>query len=67
MGDMQKQEFLLQFGEGRFYCCAPFQPDPNFLFKMPGIEMEDIFRTMAKKYIANVQETAPISEVAISL
>lgn len=67
MGDMQKQEFLLQFGEGRFYCCAPFQPDPGFLFKMPTIEMEDIFRTMANKYITKVQDNAPYSEVSLSL
>lgn len=67
MGDMQKQEFLLQFGDGRFYCCAPFQPDPDFLFKMPGVAMEQMFKVLAKKYISEVQENAPVTEIALSL
>lgn len=50
MGDMQKQEFLLQYGEGRFYCCAPFQPDPNMLISMPEIHMEKAFLRTSKKY-----------------
>ncbi|MFL1707508.1 type IV secretory system conjugative DNA transfer family protein [Campylobacter sp. MOP7] len=50
MGDMQKQEFLLQYGEGRFYCCAPFQPDPDIMFIAPTIESEQIFGSMAPRF-----------------
>ena len=51
MGDMQKQEFLLQYGDGRFYCIGAAQPDPNLLFKMPEIHMEKTFIKNSKKYI----------------
>lgn len=67
MGDMQKQEFLLQFGDGRFYCCAPFQPDPSFLFRMPGVEMEAVFKNMANKYISEVQDDAPKEQIELSI
>jgi hypothetical protein len=63
MGDMQKQEFLLQFGDGRFYCCAPFQPDPGFLFRMPEINMESTFKTIGRKYMSeSIGETEQIKE-----
>lgn len=62
MGDMQKQEFLLQFGDGKFYVCAPFQDDPSFLFKMPKIEMEETFKNMSKKYQATVTTEDVYSE-----
>lgn len=50
MSTMQKQEFLLQYGEGSFYCCAPNQMDPNLLFKMPELEMERTFKSFNEKY-----------------
>lgn len=50
MGVMQKQEFLLKCGDGSFYCCAPDQPDPEVLFKMPEIEMEKTFKDFNDKY-----------------
>ena len=43
IGDMQKQEFLLQYGDGRFYCMAPYQPDPKVYVKMPKVQMEKVF------------------------
>ena len=48
LGDMKNQEFLLQFGEGRFYCLAPFQPDPEILISMPMIQMEEAFTKYSK-------------------
>jgi len=65
MGDMQKQEFLLQFGEGRFYCCAPFQPDPDFLFKMPEINMETTFKTMGNRFVTEIRGDASIDSIEI--
>jgi hypothetical protein len=56
MGDMQKQEFLLQFGDGKFYGCAPYQPDPPFLYKMPEVDMEVIFKSMSKKYRGEISD-----------
>ena len=55
MGDMQKQEFLLQYGSGRFYCVGPFQPDPDLLYEMPEIHME-------KAFIKNTNLYQPIIE-----
>jgi len=56
MGDMQKQEFLLQYGEGRYYCVAPFQRDPNILFRMPEIHMEKSVIENVKKYQPDIGE-----------
>lgn len=56
MGDMQKQEFLLQYGEGRFYCCGPFQPDPNFLWKAPELVMEKTFISKANTYSHTIRK-----------
>jgi len=56
MGDMQKQEFLLQFGKGRFYCVAPFQPDPKYLFKMPKVETEQLYENFASRFRAQISE-----------
>lgn len=47
MGDMQKQEFLLQYGEGRFYCVAPFQSDPDYAVRVPMLDREKVFKEMA--------------------
>lgn len=57
MGDMQKQEFLLQYGEGRFYCVGPYQPDPNMLISMPEIHMEKAFIKKGKKYQPVIEES----------
>ena len=54
MADMQKQEFLLQYGEGRYYCCAPFQPDPDILYVAPEIESERIFQKMSNQFRTRV-------------
>jgi len=56
IGDMQKQEFLLQYGEGRFYCCAPFQPDPGMLYRMPEIHMEKSIQKNVNKFQAVIEE-----------
>jgi len=56
IGDMQKQEFLLQYGEGRFYCVGPFQPDPNLLISMPEIHMEKAFVANSNKYQPKISE-----------
>ena len=46
MGDMQKQEFLLQYGEGRFYCCAPNQADPDVFMHVEETKRETILNSM---------------------
>lgn len=51
MGDMQKQEFLLQYGEGRYYCVGPRQDDPKLLFSMPEIHMEKSYKANVKRYL----------------
>ena len=56
MGDMQKQEFLLQYGEGRFYCVGPFQPDPDLLYEMPEIHMERAFVNNTNMYQPIIEE-----------
>ena len=56
IGDMQKQEFLLQYGEGRFYCVGPFQPDPDLLISMPEIHMEKAFVANSNKYQPKISE-----------
>jgi DNA transfer in the process of conjugation and F pilus assembly protein len=47
MGDMQKQEFLLQYGEGRFYCVAPYQSDPDYAVRVPMLDRERVFKEMS--------------------
>lgn len=47
MGDMQKQEFLLQYGEGRFYCVAPYQNDPDYAVRVPMLDREKVFKEMS--------------------
>ena len=47
ISDMQKQEFLLQYGEGRFYCVAPYQNDPDYSVRVPMLDREKIFKEMA--------------------
>jgi len=56
ISDMQKQEFLLQYGEGRYYCCAPFQYDPEVLFKMPEIHMEKSIIKNVNKFQATISK-----------
>jgi len=57
MGDMKNQEFLLQYGNGKFYCCAPFQPDPGFLFRMPQIDMEKTYIDSGSKFMSVIKDT----------
>ena len=56
IGDMQKQEFLLQYGEGRFYCCAPTQYDPMLAYRMPELHMEKSVINNVKKYQSRIEE-----------
>lgn len=54
IGDMKKQEFLLQYGEGRFYCMAPFQPDPKYYVKMPKVQMEKVFVDIGRSILDDI-------------
>jgi len=56
ISDMQKQEFLLQYGMGRYYCCAPFQVDPEILFRMPEIHMEKSIIKNVNKFQSKISE-----------
>jgi len=53
---MKEQEFLLQYGDGLFYCCAPFQPDPNMLFVMPEVHLEKTFKGRSEAYVSQLEE-----------
>lgn len=50
IGNMQKQEFLLQYGEGRFYCVAPTQDEPSLAIEMPDVHMERSIKKFSKKF-----------------
>lgn len=57
---LKEQEFLLQYGDGLFYCCAPFQPDPNMLFSMPEVQLEKTFKQRSKDYVSEIEEETEI-------
>jgi hypothetical protein len=42
IADMKKQEFLLQYQDGRYICCAPSQPDPDYWIDAPKLDIENI-------------------------
>ncbi len=48
IAEMKKQEFLLQYKEGNFICCAPAQDDPDYWCEMPKIKSEELFESYAK-------------------
>ncbi len=48
IAEMKNQEFLLQYKEGNFVCCAPAQPDPNYWFEMPITKSEELFNSYAR-------------------
>lgn len=43
IASMKKQEFLLQYEGGNFVCCAPSQPDPDYIIEMPQTETEILY------------------------
>jgi hypothetical protein len=48
IAEMKKQEFLLQYKEGNFICCAPAQHDPDYWIEMPKVAAEELFDNHAK-------------------
>lgn len=58
IAEMKNQEFLLQYKEGNFVCCAPAQPDPDYWFEMPTIKAEELFNTFAKWNLLEIDKTS---------
>lgn len=54
--EMKKQEFLLQYEGGNYVCCAPSQPDPDYIIQMPQIASEELFESFARWSMLSIEK-----------
>jgi hypothetical protein len=63
IASMGKQEFLLQYGEGRYLCAAPVQDDPTYWVDMPILASEELYNMFAKEFAITISELKKEKEI----
>lgn len=63
IAEMKKQEFLLQYKEGNFICCAPAQHDPDIWLEMPEVGSELLYNNYAKWNLLTIDRTDEIQKI----
>ncbi len=57
IADMGKQEFLMQYGDGRYLCAAPVQQDPDYWIEMPKLASEELYESFSKEFSIEIKKT----------
>lgn len=63
IAEMKKQEFLLQYKEGNFICCAPAQQDPDIWIEMPEVGAEELYNSYAKWNVLSIDRSDSLQEL----